>query len=133
MHQKKKSKKHGIGWTLLKICAGIAGTLVVVLGIYIIYLFASYHRIEDNLELTVEKPSGVATDNPESTEKQLQTGKEYSALTYNIGFGAYTPDFSFFMDGGKSSWAKSKESVLETIQGAGALAASYDPDFALIQ
>ena len=45
MHQKKKSKKHGIGWTLLKICAGIAGTLVVVLGIYIIYLFASYHRI----------------------------------------------------------------------------------------
>ena len=56
MHQKKKSKKHGIGWTLLKICAGIAGTLVVVLGIYIIYLFASYHRIEDNLELTVESP-----------------------------------------------------------------------------
>ena len=57
MHQKKKSKKHGIGWTLLKkYCAGIAGTLVVVLGIYIIYLFASYHRIEDNLELTVEKP-----------------------------------------------------------------------------
>ena len=133
MHQKKKSKKHGIGWTLLKICAGIAGTLVVVLGIYIIYLFASYHRIEDNLELTVEKPSGAATDNPENTEKQLQTGKEYSALTYNIGFGAYTPDFSFFMDGGKSSWAKSKESVLETIQGAGALAASCDPDFALIQ
>ena len=37
------------------------------------------------------------------------------------------------MDGGKSSWAKSKESVLETVSGAGKLAASYDPDFALIQ
>lgn len=45
--------------------------------------------------------------------RNLQQKKEYSALTYNIGFGAYTPDFSFFMDGGKFSWAKSKDSVLK--------------------
>ena len=32
----------------------------------------------------------------------LAIGTEYTALTYNIGFGAYTPDFSFFMDGGES-------------------------------
>lgn len=37
------------------------------------------------------------------------------------------------MDGGKSSWAKSKESVESDIQGAGELVASKDPDFALIQ
>lgn len=85
--------------------------------------FASYHRIEDNLELEVEKP---AEGNVVET---LKTGTEYSALTYNIGFGAYTPDFSFFMDGGKSSWAKSKESVLETVSGAGKLAASYAHGF----
>lgn len=37
------------------------------------------------------------------------------------------------MDGGRSSWAKSKESVQNTIQGAGELIASYEPDFALLQ
>ena len=64
---------------------------------------------------------------------KVTTGEQYSALTYNIGFGAYTPDFSFFMDGGKSSWAKSKDSVLDTVQGAGDLAASLNPDFAMIE
>ena len=73
------------------------------------------------------------TNNETTEANTLTTGKKYSALTYNIGFGAYTPDFSFFMDGGKSSRAKSKESVLETIQGAGELAASKDPDFAMIE
>ena len=37
------------------------------------------------------------------------------------------------MDGGKSSWAKSKDSVLKTVQGTGELIASYDPDFVLIE
>ncbi len=95
----------------MRIFLGAAGILVLVLVVYIGYLFASYHRIEDNLELEVEveKPAEGNVD------ETLKTGTEYSALTYNIGFGAYTPDFSFFMDGGKSSWAKSKESVLETV------------------
>ena len=128
MHKKKKEqKKRGIGWMILRIFCGAAGILVLLLVVYIGYLFASYHRIKDNLELEVEKPAD------RKVEGALEVGKEYSALTYNIGFGAYTPDFSFFMDGGKSSWAKSKESVLETVSGAGELAASYDPDFALIQ
>ena len=62
----------------------------------------------------------------------LAIGTEYTALTYNIGFGAYTPDFSFFMDGGESSWAKSKESVLDTVQGGrrsgGVAPAGFCPD-----
>ena len=101
---------------------------VIVLAADIIYLYASYHRIPDNQELQVEEIS-------QNTEagNELTTEKNYSALTYNIGFGAYTPDFSFFMDGGKSSWAKSKDSVKETIKGAGELVASKDPDFALVQ
>ena len=98
--------------------------VVIVLG-YIIYLYASYHRIEDNKSLSVESHT--------ETKQILTTGKQYSAITYNIGFGAYTPDFSFFMDGGKSSWAKSKKSVLKTVKNAGNLTKSYDPDFALIE
>lgn len=119
---KTKAKK------VIKITGIILLALVIVLAAYIIYLYASYHRIPDNQELQVEEIS----QNTEAGNK-LTTEKNYSALTYNIGFGAYTPDFSFFMDGGKSSWAKSKDSVKETIKGAGELVASKDPDFALVQ
>ena len=119
---KTKAKK------VIKITGIILLALVIVLAAYIIYLYASYHRIPDNQELQVEEIS-------QNTEagNELTTEKNYSALTYNIGFGAYTPDFSFFMDGGKSSWAKSKDSVKETIKGAGELVVSKDPDFALVQ
>lgn len=119
---KTKAKK------VIKITGIILLALVIVLAAYIIYLYASYHRIPDNQELQVEEIS-------QNTEagNELTTEKNYSALTYNIGFGAYTPDFSFFMDGGKSSWAKSKDSVKETIKGAGELVASKDPDFVLVQ
>ena len=111
-----------------KVLSYIAGIVLLVLLGYIIYLYVSYHRIPDNQELTVETIS-----EEEKAGNQLTPGQKYSALTYNVGFGAYTPDFSFFMDGGKSSWAKSKESVKETIKGAGELVASRNPDFALLQ
>ena len=120
----------------LKILGYVLGAVILVLGGYIIYLFASYHRIPDNQQLEVENANNTVvaeSTSEDETEALLTTNKEYSALTYNIGFGAYTPDFSFFMDGGKSSWAKSKDSVLKTVQGAGELAASYDPDFAMIE
>ena len=112
----------------LKVLGTVAAILVGVVAVYVIYLFATYHRIADNLPLTVEQPAKKGTD-----VDALAVGTEYTALTYNIGFGAYTPDFSFFMDGGESSWAKSKESVLDTVQGAGDLVASLRPDFALIE
>ena len=130
---------------IFKVLGIVLGVILLALIAYIIYLYASYHRIEDNLVLEVEPAPDAGEDlegltsgaRPASASalynSSLTTGQEYSALTYNLGFGAYTPDFSFFMDGGKSSWAKSKESVQDTIQGAGELIASYDPDFALLQ
>lgn len=113
---------------ILKVLGIFLIIILVALIAYLIYLFASYHRIPDNQALKIEK-----TSDGTAAADTLTTEKEYSALTYNVGFGAYTPDFSFFMDGGKSSWAKSKESVESDIQGAGELVASKDPDFALIQ
>lgn len=130
---------------IFKVLGIVLGVILLVLIAYIIYLYASYHRIEDNLILEVESAPDAGEDlegltsgaRPDSASARyntaLTTGETYSALTYNLGFGAYTPDFSFFMDGGRSSWAKNKESVQNTIQGAGELIASYEPDFALLQ
>ena len=114
---------------ILKTASIILLAVILILVIYLLYLVISYHRIEDNLALQVE----TSDEGGQQETKNLTTGEQYSALTYNIGFGAYTPDFSFFMDGGKSSWAKSKDSVLDTVQGAGDLAASLNPDFAMIE
>ena len=77
---------------ILKVIGIIILAIVLILAGYIIYLYASYHRIEDNQELQVE----TISDNT-SLGDAITTGEKYSALTYNIGFGAYTPDFSFFI------------------------------------
>jgi uncharacterized protein YpmB len=77
---------------ILKVIGIIILAIVLILAVYIIYLYASYHRIEDNQELQVE----TISDNT-SLGDAITTGEKYSALTYNIGFGAYTPDFSFFI------------------------------------
>ena len=82
----------------------VLGILILALLAYIVYLYASYYRIEDNQELVVEAP---VDDTTTGAAAVLATDTEYSAVTYNIGFGAYLPDYSFFMDGGTSSWAES--------------------------
>lgn len=76
----------------ISLLALLALLVLVVLG-YVVYVAAEYDRIEDNLQLT------VASVAPSST---AQTDVEYRIVTYNIGFGAYSPDFSFFMDSGEN-------------------------------
>ena len=63
--------------------------------------FLSWHRLPDHLELEVK--SAEETYDVLSVQEEVEPGQEYGILTYNIGFGAYTPSFSFFMDGGKAS------------------------------
>lgn len=111
-----------------KILMGVLIFLGVVLAtavIYVLYVFFSYKRIEDN---HIEQPVNV-----EGVAKQVETGVEYSAISYNVGFGAYLPSFSFFMDGGKQSWADSRESVEKDINAIGNYLAELDPDFLILQ
>lgn len=96
--------------------------------IYLLYVLLSYKRLPDKLELEVLSPAAGSAD-----YNEVKINTEYTALTYNIGFGAYTPDFSFFMDGGKSSWAKSKASVVSAVVGAAEFIKNQKPDFSLIQ
>ena len=59
--------------------------VVLVVGGYVAYVFLTYSRIEDNVDLTVEGDS----------QEPAKTGEEYTAVSFNIGFGAYTADFTF--------------------------------------
>ena len=120
----KQGKKKRI-W--LRVLLGILAALLLVIIGYVLYVMISYHRLPDDLTLDVRTP-----ENADITGT-VSVGTDYEIITYNIGFGAYTPDYSFFMDGGKSSVAASKESVLATVSGAGELAAGYDPDFMIFE
>lgn len=104
--------------------------LLLAVGIYAIYVFQSYHRLPDNLTLEVTRNG----ENSYFDDKVLlETRKPYWIMTYNVGFGAYRPEFSFFMDGGESSWGKDSESVTAAICGMGEIINMVNPEFVFLQ
>lgn len=109
---------------ILKISLCCVLCLIFVIVCYLGYMLISYTRIDDNLVLAVN-------DNPNG--QTVKTDTKYTILTQNIGFGAYTPDFTFFMDGGESSIAESWESVINCTYNATKTLKSCNPDFLLIQ
>lgn len=110
---------------VLKITGIILLVLLILIAGYVAYLFGSYHRIDDMQDIQV---LGNGKDN-----KGVPTGKELQVTSWNIGFAAYTDQYSFFMDGGKYSRAFSKEAVLENMDEITAELSGFDSDFYLIQ
>lgn len=101
--------------------------LALLVAGYIAYVFMTYYRLEDHLPLPVTctvKDSELGTLAPGTTQR---------IVSYNIGFGAYSDDYSFFMDGGKESRARSEQAVYENVRGAVAAIQEAEPDFALVQ
>lgn len=108
---------------ILKFICILIGIVVLSVIIYASYVVISYHRIEDKTNCEIVNNNDAIVD----------VNKEYTIVTYNIGFGAYCQDYTFFMDGGKESRARSKDSVIDLVTGAGDLVKSFDPDFVLFQ
>lgn len=107
---------------IITLCSVLSVIILVAVG-YILYVLISYHRIEDNVILDT---SGEATG-------KVPVNTELSLTTYNIGFGAYSADYSFFMDGGEHSRALSKDAVINNTSGAIETIKSKNPDFMLWQ
>ena len=116
---------------VLKIIGIIVGAIVAAALIYVAYVFISFHRIEDNQQLEIMTAAGASGS--EELSAAVKTGEEITAVSYNIGFGAYSDDYTFFMDGGKESRARSEEAVYTNIQGAMAAVEPYDADIVFIQ
>ena len=118
---------------LVFILAALVAAIILTLGIYVVYMQLQYYRIEDKLALETENAQ---------TQKLSADGK-YSVVTYNIGFGAYNHDFSFFMDSGtmndgtpvsgKMSRAQSAEIVNDNTNGAISVLQNADADFYFLQ
>ena len=97
---------------VLKALLCVLLVLVIVVVGYVSYVFIAYDRIDDMQQLEI-------TDR---VSEKIKVGTNQKIISYNIGFCAYTQDFSFFMDGGKESRAKSEESVNEVLK---AITAKY--------
>lgn len=129
----KKDHRKSVISIILKGIAGFILLLVVCVVGYVAYMQIHYYRIEDHAELEVENHS----------EDILKVGDTYTAVTYNIGFGAYGQEYSFFMDtgemkdgtktSGKYGKAISKESVEEHTEGAIDELERMGADFMLLQ
>lgn len=110
---------------LLKVVLILIGVIILAALLYVGYVMLSYNRIPDNQELTPRSP--------QETDLAVRVGEEYAIVTQNIGFGAYTDDFTFFMDGGTESWAESPESVTACVNAAAETVSVLEPDFILFQ
>ena len=109
-------------WVKALLCAVLAVLLLV--GGYVAYVFIDYHRLGD-MELTpMQSPDA---------DGAVQTGQPYTVISYNIGFGAYEPDYGFFMDGGTESRAWSKERLTANVQSIASFLKERQADFYLLQ
>lgn len=122
---------------LMKIFAitilALIATMILLIGGYVIYVIAQYYRIEDNHKLNV---SG-------SISEQVKLDTSYTVLSYNLGFGAYSPEYSFFMDTGvmndgtevTGTYAKglNKADVQKNVDGQVKVLKEVNADFCFLQ
>ncbi len=90
---------------IFKIFGIVIGVVLAVLIAYLLYVVLDYSRIEDNQSLDVTNVSN----------ESVPVGEEIRIMSLNVGFGAYSRDYSFFMDGGEFSRAYSEEEVRKNI------------------
>lgn len=96
--------------------------IVIILAAYAAYVLIDYHRLGSGPLIVSGK-----------TEQAPVVGTSYDLLSWNIGFGAYTADYDFFMDGGTQSWAESPERLDQNIADICSQLKDKPADFYLIQ
>lgn len=126
---------------LLVTVIAVVVLVVLVLGGYVLYVVLDYSRIDDHQQLAVEQVEDSTSAS--LATQQLQVDEEYRALTFNIGFGAYDREFSFFLDEGvmadgtptvgSSSRSASKEATELNTDTTLSQALSEKPDILLFQ
>ena len=89
--EEKPKKEWSLTKTLGVIALSVVLVLVLVVGGYFAFLQLTFSRIIDSKYIQVES----------NQSNRVLLGKTYSISTFNIGFGAYSPTFSFFMDEGE--------------------------------
>lgn len=119
----------------LRLIIGIFACIILLLLTYVVYISIQYYRIEDLKDYTK-----MVQQNQNET---VTLNTSYGITTYNIGFGAYNHDFSFFMDSGTmkngkkvsgtGSRADCEQTVIQNTTGAMQTIQALQPDFCFFQ
>lgn len=114
------------------VLACLIGAIVLIVGGYVGYVALQYYRIDDKLSLEV---SGGGN--------KVKRGESLSVMTYNLGFGSYSPEYSFFLDTGVMDdgtevagiYAKgmNKADVQKNVDGQIEISKQADADFYFFQ
>ena len=127
---------------ILRIILIILMILVLVVGGYVAYVLIDYHRLDEPHHhsggtasqrrlLAGHRCTFMSISSYDGCDLRL---RHYHLTDWNIGFAAYTDQFSFFMDGGLYSRAFSEEDTIENMKAIiDELLKSQDSDFYLIQ
>ncbi len=110
------------GRLILKTILILLLVLFLILAIYVAYVLVAWHRIGD-MDLDVKGSAG----------REVLADHEYKMVSWNIGFGAYEADYSFFMDGGTQSRAWSKERLQKNMSAIAGILSQENADFYLLQ
>ncbi len=132
MGEEQSKAKKAVKITAISLASLIGAFLFIVI-VYVIYVAAQYYRIEDMLSLEVGN----------AKEERVAVNQDYTLVSYNLGFGAYSPEYSFFMDtgemksgekvAGKYAKGMSREDVEKNVSGQAELARNIDADFYFFQ
>ena len=77
---------------------------VAVVGGYVAYVFMTYHRLP-----YASEQHSTRTGNPAPVDQT------YTALTWNVGYGAFNRDYASILDGGTESRARSLQHVFDNL------------------
>ena len=134
--KQKEQRLHRIRKTSLIVgivLSGLVTAVVVGAGSYVGYIIASYNRV-GNVKLDIDN---------KATKEVVNVNEDLTAVTYNIGFGAYSQNYTFFLDTGYDDegnetcghWSKgrSKEEVLFNTNGSINTVKDLNPDFVMFQ
>lgn len=108
---------------VLRILLCLLLIIAIIVVCYVAYVFLAYNRLPDRVDLT---PDGAGT-------VAYTAGGTLTVMSFNIGFGAYEPDFGFFMDGGTESWATSEEALRANIAAIGDYLSAARADVLFLQ
>ena len=106
-------------------CVGILVLVVVIVfAALLAFLSLTEYKPQDREKVPVQGKSAA---------EKAELGVPYTAVTWNIGYGALGDNADFFMDGGKMVETATKERVMQNISGIMEAVSVMQPDFVLFQ
>ena len=125
----KPKKKVSVFVKILRVVGIIAAAAVLyVLGVFL-YLLVTEYKPAPNENIAVRK----AGDSSKPVYTGVNTGNDYTILSWNTGYGALGDNADFFMDGGKGVYTADKARLNTNLSTMSSYMLQVNPDFVFLQ